>query len=94
MRHPHLVLDPLRQSGGGAVSLRLDSLLPTDAVHVGSARIPQYAFVLLGLAVVLTIVLSLVFRLTRFGLATRAGAATAAPPPERETCDTSGTGCR
>lgn len=62
------------QSGGGAVSLRLDSLLPTDAVRVGSARIPQYAFVLLGLAIALTLVLSLVFRLTRFGLATRAGA--------------------
>jgi branched-chain amino acid transport system permease protein len=62
------------QSGGGAVSLRLDSLLPTDAVRVGSARIPQYAFVLLGLALVLTVVLALVFRYTRFGLATRAGA--------------------
>lgn len=62
------------QSGGGAVSLRLDSLLPTDAVRIGSARVPQYAFVLLGLAVVLMLVLSLVFRVTRFGLATRAGA--------------------
>ena len=62
------------QSGGGAVSLRLDSLLPTDAVHLGRAAIPTYSFVLLGLAVALTGVLVLVFRLTRFGLATRAGA--------------------
>ncbi len=62
------------QAGGGAVSLRLDSLLPTEAVRIGDARVPQYAFVLLGLALVLTLVLTLVFRLTRFGLATRAGA--------------------
>src|SRR4051794_6194838 len=62
------------QSGGGAVSLRLDALLPTDAVHVGGASIPAYAFVLLGLAVALTGLLVLVFRATRFGLATRAGA--------------------
>jgi branched-chain amino acid transport system permease protein len=62
------------ESGGGAVSLRLDSLLPTDAVHVGDTRVPAYAFVLLGLAVVLTLVLTLVFRRTRFGLATRAAA--------------------
>ena len=64
----------VNQSGGGAVSLRLDALLPTDAVHVGGASIPAYAFVLLGLAVALTGVLVLVFRATRFGLATRAGA--------------------
>jgi ABC-type branched-subunit amino acid transport system permease subunit len=62
------------QSGGGAVSMRLDALLPTDAVHVGSAAIPAYAFVLLGLATALTGALGLVFRSTRFGLATRAGA--------------------
>ncbi len=62
------------QSGGGAASLRLDALLPTDAVHVGSARVPAYAFVLLGLATLLTAVLFIVFRRTRFGLATRAGA--------------------
>lgn len=64
----------VREAGGGAVSLRLDSLLPTDAVHVGDAAIPAYSFVLLGLAVALTLILVLVFRRTRFGLATRAAA--------------------
>jgi ABC-type branched-subunit amino acid transport system permease subunit len=62
------------QSGGGAAALRLDSLLPTGAVRVGDAAIPAYAFVLAGIAVAFTVVLVVVFRSTRFGLATRAAA--------------------
>lgn len=62
------------ESGAGAASLRLGSLLPTGAVHIGDAAVPTYAFVLAALAVLLAVVLHLVFRFTRFGLATRAGA--------------------
>lgn len=59
-------------TGAGAAALRLDSLLPTSAVRFGAAAVPTYSFVLAGLAVVLTVVLHLVFRSSRFGLATRA----------------------
>ena len=64
----------LAETGAGAASLRLSSLLPQGAVHLGDAVVPTASFVLAGLAIVVAIGLAAVFRFTRFGLATRAAA--------------------
>jgi ABC-type branched-subunit amino acid transport system permease subunit len=58
--------------GSGAASLQLKSVLPNGVVHVGDAVVPSASFILAALAVGVTIALTLVFKFTRFGLATRA----------------------
>jgi branched-chain amino acid transport system permease protein len=62
------------ETGAGSASLQLTSLLPDGVVHLGSVVVPTASFVLAGLAIVTAVALGLVFRLTRFGLATRAAA--------------------
>ncbi len=64
----------VEENGAGASSFEIRSLLPTGGVHIGDAVVPTASFVLAGIAVVTAIVLALVFRYTRFGLATRAAA--------------------
>jgi ABC-type branched-subunit amino acid transport system permease subunit len=59
-------------TGRGAATLRLESLLPTGAVDVGAAAVPTASFVLTALAIGATVALTLLFRFTRFGLASRA----------------------
>lgn len=61
-------------AGGGAAALQLTSLLPDGVVTIGDATIPTSSFVLAAMAVAVAVGLALVFRLTRFGLATRAAA--------------------
>ncbi len=58
--------------GTGAASLQLKSFLPDGVVHIGDVVVPTSSFVLLAIAIVTALVLALVFRFTRFGLATRA----------------------
>ena len=60
------------ENGAGAASFQLRSLLPTDAINLGSAHVPTSSFVLSGLVVACALLLGGVFRYTRFGLATRA----------------------
>ena len=64
----------VEENGAGASSFEIRSLLPTGGVHIGDAVVPTASFVLAGIAVVTAVVLALVFRYTRFGLATRAAA--------------------
>ncbi|MFM7224498.1 MAG: ABC transporter permease [Actinomycetota bacterium] len=61
-------------SGGGSAALRLGSLLPDGVVHIGSAVVPVSSFLLAGIAIVVALGLGVVYRYTRFGLATRAAA--------------------
>ncbi|MFJ5306727.1 ATP-binding cassette domain-containing protein [Streptomyces sp. NPDC088350] len=58
--------------GTGAVSVR--AILPNDPVSWGGSLIPGDRLWFAAVIVVLTVVLALVFRLTRFGLAARAAA--------------------
>lgn len=62
------------ETGAGSASLQLTSLLPQGAVHLGGAVVPSASFVLAALAAAVAAVLAIVFRFTRFGLATRAAA--------------------
>ncbi len=62
------------ETGAGSASLQLTSLLPNGVVHLRNVVVPTASFVLAGLAIAAAIVLGLVFRFTRFGLATRAAA--------------------
>lgn len=62
----------LRFEGPAATSLRLDGPLPTRLVHALGLQVPADRYLLAGLILVITGVLWLVDRSTRFGLATRA----------------------
>lgn len=62
------------ETGAGAASLKLTSLLPRSAVAIGDASVPWASFVLAGLAILAALGLGAVYRYTRFGLATRAAA--------------------
>ena len=62
------------ETGAGSASLQLTSLLPQGAVHLGDVVVPTASFVLAALATAVAVVLAVVFRFTRFGLATRAAA--------------------
>jgi branched-chain amino acid transport system permease protein len=48
------------------------SVLPTKTVHVLGSTVPVDRFILAGIVIAIAIVLALVYRYTRFGLATRA----------------------
>ena len=63
-----------KEIGSGAASLQLNSMLPEGVFKIGSAKIPTAAFALTAFAIAAAAVLTLVFRYTRFGLATTASA--------------------
>lgn len=56
----------------GSQGLPAPDVLPTTTVSLLGGAVPSNRLVLLGLVVVLTVALTLVYRYTRFGLATRA----------------------
>ncbi|MDL9938081.1 branched-chain amino acid ABC transporter permease/ATP-binding protein [Gordonia sp. ABSL1-1] len=59
----------------GTTPVSVDPILPNDIITIGDdIRIPEDRLWFAGIIVVLTILLVLAFRLTRFGLATRAAA--------------------
>jgi branched-chain amino acid transport system permease protein len=58
----------------GAQARQVEAILPTTPVRAFGATVPADRFVLLGLVSVTTAVLWLVFKYTRFGIATRAAA--------------------
>ena len=60
------------ETGAGSASLQLKSLLTNDVMHFGSVVVPTSSFLLAGFAVAAAVVLTMVYRYTRFGLATRA----------------------
>jgi len=57
----------------GTGSLPAPSVLPRDTVEVSGVAIPADRFWLTGIVIVITILLAVAYRYTRFGLATRAG---------------------
>jgi len=57
----------------GTGSLPAPSVLPRDTVEVTGVAIPADRFWLTGIVIVITILLTVAYRYTRFGLATRAG---------------------
>lgn len=64
----------LRFTERGATVFEVTSMLPGGSVEVGDVIVFKDRFVLAGIVVAATLVLWLVFRATRFGLATRAAA--------------------
>jgi len=64
----------LRFGATGATGLEIRSILPGGLVRFGSTAVFRDRFVLLGIIAVVSFVLWLVYRFTRFGLATRAAA--------------------
>ncbi len=65
----------LQFAGSGAASNRVaTAILPNDSVELAGVVIPQDRLWLAGLVVLATVILTTVFRFTRFGLATRAAA--------------------
>ncbi len=62
------------ETGAGSASLQLKSLLTTDVVRLGDVVVPTSSFLLAGFAIAAAVVLTIVYRYTRFGLATRAAA--------------------
>ena len=58
----------------GTTQLSAPAILPSDGVTIGSVTVPSDRFYLAGIVVVIAAGLTVVFRFTRFGLATRAGA--------------------
>ena len=57
----------------GTGSLPAPSVLPRDTVEVTGVAIPADRFWLTGIVIVITVLLAVAYRYTRFGLATRAG---------------------
>ncbi|SDU26814.1 Branched-chain amino acid ABC-type transport system, permease component [Gordonia westfalica] len=84
-----LVIQALLASRVGTSPVSVDAILPTDIIEIGDIRVPADRVWIAALVVVLTVLLILAFRLTRFGLATRAaaesekGAIVAGLSPER-----------
>ncbi|GAC70332.1 branched-chain amino acid ABC transporter permease/ATP-binding protein [Gordonia soli] len=58
----------------GTTPVSVDPILPADIIEIGSIRVPADRLWFAVIIVVLTVLLVLAFRLTRFGLATRAAA--------------------
>ncbi len=70
-----LVIQALLASRVGTSPVSVDAILPTDIIEIGGdIRVPADRVWIAALVVVLTVLLILAFRLTRFGLATRAAA--------------------
>ncbi len=64
----------VEESGQGAAAIRPEFPLPDGAVHFGDAVIPTSNFVVAIAALAATAILVVIYRFTRFGLATRAAA--------------------
>lgn len=69
-----LAVQALLAARVGTTPVSVDAILPNDVITLGSIRIPSDRLWFAAIIVVLTIALVLAFRLTRFGLATRAAA--------------------
>ncbi|MGC5255637.1 ABC transporter permease subunit [Gordonia sp. DT218] len=69
-----LVVQALLAARVGTTPVSVDAILPSDVMTFGSIRVPSDRLWFAVVIVVLTILLILAFRLTRFGLATRAAA--------------------
>ncbi len=84
-----LVIQAVLAARVGTSPVSVDAILPTDIIEIGDIRVPADRVWIAALVVVLTVLLILAFRLTRFGLATRAaaesekGAIVAGLSPER-----------
>jgi ABC-type branched-subunit amino acid transport system ATPase component/branched-subunit amino acid ABC-type transport system permease component len=69
-----LVIQAVLAARVGTAPVSVKAILPNDPLEVGGARIPGDRLWFAAVIVVLTVVLALVFRRTRFGLAARAAA--------------------
>ncbi|WP_427917433.1 ABC transporter permease subunit [Streptomyces sp. cg40] len=69
-----LVIQAVLAAGVGTGAVSVKAILPNDPVSWGGSLIPGDRLWFAAAIVVLTVVLALVFRLTRFGLAARAAA--------------------
>jgi ABC-type branched-subunit amino acid transport system ATPase component/branched-subunit amino acid ABC-type transport system permease component len=69
-----LVIQAVLAAGVGTGAVSVKAILPNDPVSWGGSLIPGDRLWFAAVIVVLTVVLALVFRLTRFGLAARAAA--------------------
>ncbi|ATD71069.1 MULTISPECIES: branched-chain amino acid ABC transporter permease/ATP-binding protein [Gordonia] len=84
-----LVIQAVLAARVGTSPVSVDAILPTEIIEIGDIRVPADRVWIAALVVVLTVLLILAFRLTRFGLATRAaaesekGAIVAGLSPER-----------
>jgi ABC-type branched-subunit amino acid transport system permease subunit len=58
----------------GTTSKSTPAILPSQPVHLAGVTVPSDRFWFAGIVIVLAVVLSLVYRVTRFGLSTRAAA--------------------
>src|SRR5262245_19424479 len=58
----------------GTSDIQTPPILPSSAVHTAGGTLPSNRFLLLGIAVIITLVLAAVFRWTRTGWAIRAAA--------------------
>jgi ABC-type branched-subunit amino acid transport system permease subunit len=58
----------------GTTSKSTPAILPSKPVHLAGVTVPSDRFWFAGIVIVLAVVLSLVYRVTRFGLSTRAAA--------------------
>jgi branched-chain amino acid transport system permease protein len=67
-----LVLQALAVKGFGNVTLRVQSILPADVIRLGGRAFPVDRLWLLGTVCVLALAVVVVYRATRFGIATRA----------------------
>lgn len=70
-----IVLQGLAVKAFGTTTVRTPEILPSGSVEVFDRPIPLDRFWLAGVVVVIALALALVYRVTRFGLATRASAA-------------------
>ena len=71
-----LAVQSLLAARVGTNPVSVEAILPTGVVEFGDLRIPQDRLWFAGIIIVLTLALIAAFRLTRFGLATRAAAET------------------
>ncbi|NDZ95980.1 ATP-binding cassette domain-containing protein [Streptomyces sp. SID6673] len=71
-----LAIQALLAARVGTTPVSVDPILPTGIVTFGDIRVPVDRLWFAGIVVALTVLLILAFRLTRFGLATRAAAET------------------
>ncbi|MFW0786969.1 branched-chain amino acid ABC transporter permease/ATP-binding protein [Gordonia sp. CPCC 206044] len=69
-----LAIQALLAARLGTTPVSVDAILPTGILTLGDIRVPVDRLWFAGIIVALTVILVLAFRLTRFGLATRAAA--------------------
>lgn len=58
----------------GTANIQVKAMMPGKVVHVAGSAVPLNRFLLLGIAVVISVVLTIVFKRTRIGWAVRAAA--------------------